>query len=157
MNEIISKAVAVFRRLQSAQDDEVYYALVAAGIERQLAARLVEFLPLAYCRLILAATGARFSNTFCRVLKDGTFEERLLSDEPVWNAAVAFADAERERGVPGEELLIVAARSAEFQAANQLLQGGSKLENLAFARPALTRSEISFESPHEPEGTSTAQ
>jgi hypothetical protein len=66
------------------------------------------------------------------MLGDGTCEERQLSSEPVWNAAVAFAEGESERGVSAENLLALAVRSAEFHAANQLLQGGAKLENLAF-------------------------
>lgn len=137
MSEIISKAVALLRKLRFAPDDEVYRALVTAGIERQLAMRLVEFLPIAYCRLILAASGARFSNTFRRALPGGFSEEQLLSSEPIWNAAVVFAESEAEQGVPGEDLLAVAARSAEFHAANQLLQKGARLENLTFASPIL--------------------
>jgi hypothetical protein len=132
MNEIISKAVVIFRALRSADDEELYRSLVQAGIEPPVASRLIEFLPMAYCRLILAASGARFPNVFRRLLADGTSEERPLSSEPVWNAAVAFAESESERGVAAKDLLVVAARSAEFHAANQLLQGGAKLENLAF-------------------------
>ena len=132
MNEIISKAVEIFRALRSAEDDELHRNLVQAGMEDQIATRLIEFLPMAYCRLILAASGARFPNVFRRVLDDGTFEERPLSSEPIWNAAVVFAERESERGVAAEDLLAVAARSAEFHAANQLLQRGAKLENLAF-------------------------
>jgi len=65
--------------------------LVHAGIESLVAERLIEFLPMAYCRLMLAASGARFANVYRRELEDGTFEERLLSSEPVWNAVVSFA------------------------------------------------------------------
>jgi len=138
MDGVISKAVTILRELPSAEDHELYRVLVEADIEPQVAARLVEFLPMAYSRLILAASGARFSNFFRRVLSDGTSEECLLSSEPVWNAAVAFAEAELEQGVSGEDLLAVGARSAEFHAANRLLQAGSKLENLAFEAPVLT-------------------
>jgi hypothetical protein len=49
-------------------------------------------------------------------LSDG----RSLSSEPLWEAAVAFARTEVEHGVPGKDLLALAARSAEFDAANQL-------------------------------------
>jgi hypothetical protein len=142
MNEVISKAVSIFRGAPSAGDDEIYRALVKAGIEQQSAGRLVEFLPIVYSRLILAASGAQFSNVFRRVLPNGTFEERLLSSEPIWNAAVAFAETEADRGISGEDLLAVGARSAEFQAANRLLQGGSKLESLAFTPPVLTWREL---------------
>jgi hypothetical protein len=139
MNESISKAVTVIRKLPFEDDDQVYRAVIASGVETQLAARLVEFLPIAYCRLILASSGARFSNTFRRVLPDGTFAEQLLSAEPVWNAVVGFAEGEKERNVPAGDLLAVAARSAEFDAANQLLKSGSKLENLCFEPPVLLR------------------
>jgi len=51
-------------------------------MERLLAARLIGFLPIAYCRLILQASGARFSDTFQQVLPDGGISsERSLSSE----------------------------------------------------------------------------
>jgi hypothetical protein len=62
--------------------------------------------------------------------------ERSLSSEPLWEAAMAFARTEVEHGVPGKDLLALAARSAEFDAADQLLNRGAKLQGLAFA-PAL--------------------
>jgi hypothetical protein len=106
-------------------------------MERLLAARLIGFLPIAYCRLILQAPGARFSETLQQVLPDGGISsERSLSSEPLWEAAMAFARTEVEHGVPGKDLLALAARSGEFDAANQLLNRGAKLHGLAFA-PAL--------------------
>jgi hypothetical protein len=103
-------------------------------MERLFETRLIGcLLPVAYCRLIHEASGTRFSDTFQQVLPDGgIFSERSLSSE----AAVAFARTEVERGVPGKDLLALAARSAEFDAANQLLNRGAKLHGLAFA-PAL--------------------
>jgi hypothetical protein len=71
------------------------------------------------------------------MLPAGKSIEQPLSSEPVWDAAVAFAHAEVERGVSGQDLLAVAARSAEFDAANQLLNKGSKLENIKFTVPVL--------------------
>jgi hypothetical protein len=137
MNEDISKAVAVFRTSPNLEDYVVYQTLVADGVERQRAARLVEFLPIIYSRLILRNSGARFSNTFRRTLPGGTSYEQQLSSEPIWDAAVAFAYVEAERGVSSQDILAVAARSAEFDAANQLLNKGSKLENVAFTPPVL--------------------
>ena len=50
---------------------------------------------------------------------------------------MAFARTEVEHGVPGKDLLVLAARSAEFDAANHLLNRGAKLSDLAFAPPLL--------------------
>ena len=59
--EVISRAVNIFRESPDSSDYEIYLRVVAAGVEPRHAARLVEFLPMAYCRLILAGTGTRFS------------------------------------------------------------------------------------------------
>jgi hypothetical protein len=139
MNDLIAKAVATLRGSPSSTDGEIHRLLVADGIRPAIAARLVEFLPMAYCRLLLEHLGARFSRTFRRRLEDGEISaERYLSSEPVWNAVVAFARNEADRGVKAKDLVAVAGRSAEFDAANQLLNKGSKLENVAFAPTLLT-------------------
>lgn len=136
VNEVISKAVAVFRSSPNLGDDGIYKALVADGIEQQLAARIVEFLPMAYCRILLVNKGVKFPDTFRRLLRDGsTSADHLLSSEPLWKAAMAFAQSE---GASRKDILAVAARSAEFHAANQLLNTGSKLEDLTFMPVILT-------------------
>lgn len=137
MNDLIPKTVATFRSSPNLRDDEVFGALVKQGAPPGIAARIVEFLPMAYCRLILSRSGARFSDTFRRGLPDGGTQEKPLSSEPVWRAIVDFARAEVELGVSGRDLLLVAIHSAEFHAANQLLSAGSRLENLVFTSPVL--------------------
>ena len=138
MNEEISRAVTIFRSSPNLKDEEVFVALINRGTEKELAARLVEFLPMAYSRLILSKSGARFADTFRRNLPGGVSQEKPLSSEPVWGAVVSFARAEVESGVSGRDLLLVAAHGAEFHAANQLLEKGSKLDNLVFTPPVLT-------------------
>lgn len=137
MNEDIRRAVLVLRNSPALSDDQILRILVESGMERLLAARLIGFLPMAYCRLILQTSGARFSDTFQQVLPDGGISsERSLSSEPLWEAAMAFARTEVEHGVPGKDLLVLAGTSGEFDAANQLPSKGANLCGLAFA-PAL--------------------
>jgi hypothetical protein len=132
-NAIIT-AVSVFRSSPERTDEEVYQILVSKGIERRLAARLVEFLPAAYCRVIVEPTGARFPDTFQRSREDGTAMEPVpLASEEVWTAALDYARGEISRGLSREDKLRLAGRSAEFRAANDLLKQGSKLQNIVFA------------------------
>lgn len=129
--EAISTAVVIFRELLNSSDEEVFRKLVGTGVDRQYAARLVEFLPMAYGRLLLGKAGTRFSEMFQRMTPSGDLSaERPLSSEPVWGEVVSFAQAEAGRGVSRKDLLAVAGRSAELDAANQLLRQGSKLEGL---------------------------
>jgi len=101
-------------------------------MERQRAARLVVFLPSVYCRIMLRKSGAQFSASFRRLLAEGISPEKPLSSEPVWDEAMLFANREIERGISSQDILLIAARSAEFDAANQLLNQGSKLEDISF-------------------------
>jgi len=137
LTEAISKAVAILRSSPSLNDEGTFRALISRGISRNIAARVVEFLPMAYCRLVLEASGARFTDSFVRRSEDGSLKEYPLSSEPVWRASTEFARAEVRQGVSAQDLLSIATRSAEFQAANQLLRKGSKLENIAFTVPLL--------------------
>jgi hypothetical protein len=137
LNQYISRTVAIFRSAPNLSEVEIYRKLVNEGLERPLAARLVEFVPMAYCRLLLEKSGAQFVDSFQRVTPDGLSRERPLASEPIWIAAMAFAHAEVRNRVPSSDLLAVAGCSAEFQAANVLLHKGSSLQNLAFTPPLL--------------------
>ena len=138
MNENISKAVAIFRESPASSDDEIYRRLVAAGIESKRAARLVEFLPMAYSRLILAGIGIRFSDVFRRRQGDGSLScEQTLVFNPLWAEIVSFAREEQAAGVIGKDLIAIASHSAEFDGVHQLLNQGSKPENIALAAAVL--------------------
>lgn len=131
MNAVISKAVATFREFPNASDEDILRKLISAGIARVVATRLVEFLPMAYCRLILADAGVRFCDHFQRKLEDGSLSaERQLDSDPLWAETLSFARAEKRSGVSGALLLAVAARSSEFDAANRLANEGSKLTDV---------------------------
>ncbi len=134
MQSEIDMALTVLRSSPELTDEEIYQVLVSKGIARRLAARLVEFLPTAYCRVILEPTGARFPGTFQRTQTDGTTTPQIpLTSEPVWVAALEYACREIKQGLSRDDKLRVAGRSAEFRTANDLLRKGSKLENIAFA------------------------
>jgi hypothetical protein len=92
---------------------------------------------MAYCRLILAGIGTRFSDMFQRRLHDGTLSpERTLASEPAWKEVVRFPKTEQGL-VTASKLIAVAAHSAEFDAVNQLLNRGAKPEDIALTTTVL--------------------
>ena len=138
MEDPISIVVAAFRNSPNRGDAEIHRMLVADGLNPTVAARFVEFLPMAYCRLLFESSGVRFSKTFQRRFSDGqTSTEKLLSLEPVWNASMEFAREELKSNIPTKELLVVAARSSEFAVINQLSNGGADLKNVALTAALL--------------------
>src|SRR5262249_25954909 len=121
------------REFADLDDRTLSRLLMDRGINSDTASRLVVFLSMAYCRSLLTPLGAKFSEYFRAALSDGTLSSpRLLTDEPLWVQATNYARSEVESGINGRDILLVAGRSAEFDAANQLLKRGSALEDVLF-------------------------
>lgn len=135
--ETIRRAVAMFRKLANSDDGQVCSALIESGVQPEIAEKLVMFLPIAYGRVVLKKIGIRFSDSFKHPLNDGTLVEHAFADEPIWRAIVECACDEVSRGISGEHLLSVAARSAEFDAVNQLLNAGSTPANIVLTPPVI--------------------
>ena len=132
LNDAIAKAVTIFRKSPDLDECGRFRHLVSDGIERRVAARLVEFLPIAYERVLLADSGVRFPDLFERNLPGGAHDKRLLSSEPVWNVSLEFARNEQSCGVSKQDIMALAGRSAEFHAANELLRNGGRLDGIGF-------------------------
>lgn len=126
------------RRMKTCTDEEIYSELVRNGIERRVAARAVEFLPMAYCRELLHSSGARWSETFTRLLPSGAVSEPCdFNADPVWQTAVRLVRSEIQSGLGLESIQAVAARSPQYRAAQELISNGSELANIAFTSPIL--------------------
>ena len=131
MKDDISKALFIIRNSPTLEDESIYKELLTRGLKQELAARLVEFLPLVYGRQILAAMNLRFPDKFKRRLPDGSISaERPFSSEPLWEEVTMSAREEISRGTSADELLAIGGRSAEFNVVNQLLNQGSKPEDI---------------------------
>lgn len=129
--ESISTAIRVLRESPDSSDEEIFSALVRAGVGRNYAARLVEFIPMVYCRLLLSNSRARFSDKFRRRIRESELSsEHLLASEAVWIEVSDFAKAEASRGFKKEKWFALAARSAEFDTINRMLNQGADLANV---------------------------
>jgi hypothetical protein len=135
MDEAIAITLAIFRNSPQLDDKSVFRALVERGIERSLAAQIVEFLPSAYCRVFFLNSGAQFSNSFTRT--ESPRKIQSFSWLPVWVTFLAYAESEIRGGAGRHQLMMVAGRSAEFHAINQLLDKGSELKNVVLTPMSL--------------------
>jgi len=129
--------LSVLRRAPEHDADDLtpLREFAATGIARRTAACMVEFIPMAFCRVFLEHTGAGFADTFRRGSPHAP--SRDLLTEPVWRAALEYAREEVRRGVTEEDVLALAGRSAEFNAASQLMTEGNQLSSIRFTEPLL--------------------
>lgn len=129
-------------------EDDIYAAMADAGIPESVADRAYKFTQIAWGRAFLAGMGVSFSPEYtCFNGAGAVIESGRLADQPYFAAAIAAAS--NYVGTPGFKLLALMA--AEVHAVNELLNKGSKPENLATVAPAL------FMEPPTPSGIDRAR
>jgi hypothetical protein len=106
-----------------------------AGVPRQLATEIVEFLPLALARALLGGMGIHFEDHYVRQTARGrVIGQKLLIDEPVFREGLAIAN---EISADGGAFVAVAGCSAEYRAVNEAMNSGSRPEDLRCAPPVV--------------------
>jgi hypothetical protein len=128
-NNETATALTAFKDFSNDSDAQIHSRLVAGGMDRRTAARLIEFIPAACCRLLLSKSGVHFSEKFRRVDGDARFTVQSLNTEPVWREVWSYVSEIGAMQTP-TTILEIAARSAEFNAVNQLLNNGSTPQNI---------------------------
>jgi hypothetical protein len=138
VDEDVNTAVEVFLALPRADQEATLEALAGRGLAPREAWRLYQFVPIAFCHVVLRGRGVHFEPGYLSIHPDTMAREmRLLSDEPLYTAAIRVAVVRIAAGATPEELLPVFGRSAEFAAINQMLHKGSQLRDIALVEPAL--------------------
>lgn len=127
LDAAIEVGIGAFLFGQERDDGEIEEKLVAEGVERWLAARLILLLPLAFGRVLLEE--CKLSDRYSMA-----GETYALADDPVWVAV-----ERRARHASREELSAIATRSSELSAVNQYLtdhpEGADSLGKLSFSHP----------------------
>lgn len=138
MDEEVAKAVEVFLAHSTADQAATLAALAGRGIAPPVAWRLYQFVPMAFCHVVLGPHGVRFTPDYLSVHPDSMArEQRPLSGEPLYLAGVRAAEVLLASGREPRELLPVLRRSAEYAVINDLLRDGGRLQDLVLCEPAL--------------------
>ena len=118
--------------------------MVLRGVPRARAELAAALVPLAFGRLLLKPLGVRLPDTATLLTTGSGRDGRKirLSAHPVFRQADVFARQAMKWGALGkDEFGWLAMASPEVQAVNELLDAGSKAENLALVAPIVLVSE----------------
>ena len=132
MTDWVGTAFELFK--QQREDIDILRSLLSAGCPRDLAEKLLVFIPHACGRAILADTGIAFPKSYRCLQPDDTLGPQLwFASDADWvsieRAIAARQPAERDA------IALIGMRSAEFDAINQALHNGSQLANLVPSEP----------------------
>lgn len=133
LEEAVAEAVKLLRA--KIPEDEILQLLTALGTSRVAASEILAFLPIVYARELLRRSGcANFSSNYSRRLPESkkVSPPIPLARKPAWRACESFLRGDIASGSKGDDLLMIAARSAEFQAAHEMLNAGTEVQDLVF-------------------------
>ena len=135
LDEAIAEAVQLLR--VKVPDDEIRQLLVAMGTPGSVALEILAFLPLVYARELLRRSGCTtFAKTYSRRQPNGKLTKpQPLAHEPVWRECENYLRTDLASGSHGDDILVIAARSAEFQSAHAMLNAGHDVEDIFFDPP----------------------
>lgn len=138
----VRTAVEVFQSHPQLDDDGIADLLEKRGIRGPLTTRLIQFLPIAFCRVLFTPRGVRFPGHYVIMTPDGKHGgEFQIEDEPVYVAARQAAQEEWDAGRGGEPFLAIAGRSGSYKAIMQLAQDGSAFDKILCSPPILMSGE----------------
>lgn len=134
ITDSIIKGVETFRDNLRADEQVLIQNLISQGIDEKTAGDLVDFIPIAFTRVGLDHLNIDFQDYVQYVDKIGRVKEkRKLIDIPIYAEAVRFAKEDAGLFVDNEEFLTIESYSAEFKVINDMLNKGSRIEDLVIS------------------------
>jgi hypothetical protein len=141
LTEIVRWATDYLPHHAADGDPAIVEAMRCEGVDGTLARELLAFVPLAFCRALFPEPQEIFQPHYdVHDPETDQWQYGLpLKSQPVYQAAHDLALQWRREGKPGKAFLAIAGRSAEFRAINELLNEGSKLEDIRCTAPLIIR------------------
>ncbi|HEX8911248.1 MAG TPA: hypothetical protein VF796_02730 [Humisphaera sp.] len=136
LSDAVKRAVITLQSRPTWDDDVIVERLFRHGFDRRRANRLVQFVPIAFCRFLIRHSGVVCDPHYVPMTADGTpLEQRPLASEPIFRAAVAHCEEVEAFGVSRRYFDLVAARSGGYKALASLSQERGSVEGLELGPP----------------------
>jgi hypothetical protein len=105
---------------KSLTEHDIYGRLMSSGADEETAGHLTIFVPSIMTRMMLKET--RFPDEYVEIIKDGTRIKRKLAENQLYKSIEIELSVLVQKGISSDEIISIASRSAEFNAANDLLK-----------------------------------
>lgn len=127
LDEAIRQFVAEVARTKSV--DAATHVLGEGGFDPDVVHRVASFAPLAFCRVVFAHIGVKYSTEFIRITKEGTCQTLKYMREPAFARSLALMRDLFDAGF-AEAVKGLAMNSSTFNVISQSLNSGSKPQDL---------------------------
>jgi hypothetical protein len=139
VDDAIERFVASFQEQPEADLEPVLHELLRQGVARELAEKVIVFVPLAFGRLVLDRVGVAYSSDFTRAATDGTYASKYrLDDEPIYRQAVLLAPSYAASPRYGQAFEAVCAWSGEVSIVSDALGRNDDPRTITLGPPVIS-------------------
>lgn len=131
--QAIAKAIRVLGDGREREDSELIDWLVAEGLDRSYATRLVPFIPVPNARVALRGLGVPFSDRFHRSYGNGRKSADQRRDSDPARLEVEASSEANLRALSSEQRSWAAGCSPEMHVISQVLNAGGEVKNQGFS------------------------
>jgi hypothetical protein len=134
----VDAMVAFLRANPTAEDDAIVRHLTGNGLAEQQAAKLVQFVPIAFTRFLYRSKCVRFAPDYVVLGADGRpAAQRPVADEPAFREAWDHCEEAVAGGAGDDYLTPVAARSGGYRAIQDFVRKGLDLASVVTGPPVM--------------------
>jgi len=138
LEQSLDLALTVFTQYESSDWKSLESAMYAAKMPKLHAERILEFMPIAFGRVLMRDSGVEFQGTYER-RKPGAKSGRefQIGANQIYVESVAYAKRQAKRESGMEVLTAVANRSPELKAIQDKVNEGVEPQNIVLSKPIL--------------------
>lgn len=133
----ITKAIDIFSKGEDIDSKEIIKEIESCGVNYKEAVDIFLFTPMVFTHLMLPSV--KWSDWFVDWIDENTQVRLKLSETSSYQQVLRTVKEYLKNGRHSSIILKVASRSAEFQAINELLNKGEKLDDMRLTDAVLIR------------------
>jgi translation initiation factor RLI1 len=136
-SEQVQKAIKLLGEEGRLENEDVLTLFTSNGIGKTAAVELLLFLPVAFVRRLLP--DLKWHKTYIEYVSDKTQIERTYEETASFQTISEITEHYFQNSPQQDVVLKIAGRSAEFNAINELLKDGGKLEDVEISKTVFIR------------------
>lgn len=134
----VRSAVRVFCSAPRTTQEEILHALKTAGLSAPEAWEILQFVPIAFCHVVMREEGVTFPPTYLAASwTDNQRARRTFTDVPLYLAATLVAKHALANGSTKQDLIPVFGLSAEYAAISQVKNLDGSIHGITVTEPLL--------------------
>lgn len=136
LEQSLDLAIVIYTQYESSTWEALETAMHATKMPKRHAERILEFMPIAFGRVLMKDSGVEFQSSYERRKPGSTKgKEFSFAKNDTYKASLAYGQRQQQSSSGLPRINAVAVRSPEIKAIEEMVNSGVKPENIVLSNP----------------------